>query len=33
KITFLDVDAWYLAMSGVTATEKMVNEIKNTVDL
>lgn len=33
KITFLDIDAWYLAMSGVTATEKMVNEIKNTVDL
>ncbi|AYO17425.1 siderophore ABC transporter substrate-binding protein [Vibrio owensii] len=33
KITFLDVDAWYLAMSGVTATEKMVSEIKHTIDL
>ncbi|MFQ0977638.1 siderophore ABC transporter substrate-binding protein [Vibrio campbellii] len=33
KITFLDVDAWYLAMSGVTATEKMVSEIKHTIEL
>ncbi|PFG58135.1 iron complex transport system substrate-binding protein [Vibrio sp. ES.051] len=33
KIKYLDVDAWYLAMSGVTATEKMVSEIKQTVEL
>ncbi len=33
KITYLDVDAWYLSMSGVTATEKMVSEIKQTVEL
>ncbi|MCE2570295.1 siderophore ABC transporter substrate-binding protein [Motilimonas eburnea] len=33
QITYLDVDAWYLAMSGVTATETMVSDIKRAIKM
>ncbi|MFO6423516.1 siderophore ABC transporter substrate-binding protein [Motilimonas sp. KMU-193] len=33
QITYLDVDSWYLAMSGVTATEMMVRDIKRAIKL
>ncbi len=28
RIAYLDVDAWYLAMSGITATENMIRDIE-----
>ncbi|EID4388959.1 siderophore ABC transporter substrate-binding protein [Vibrio vulnificus] len=33
RITLLDLDAWYLSISGISATEKMVSDIKETVEL
>ena len=33
KITFLDLNAWYLSIAGVTATEQMIKDIKNTINL
>ncbi|CZF82939.1 putative ABC transporter solute-binding protein YclQ precursor [Grimontia celer] len=33
KMTYLDLNAWYLSMSGITATEQMISDIKNSVDL
>ncbi|MEZ8082683.1 siderophore ABC transporter substrate-binding protein [Enterovibrio norvegicus] len=33
KMTYLDLNAWYLSMSGITATEQMVSDIKNSVAL
>ncbi|KXF81898.1 siderophore ABC transporter substrate-binding protein [Enterovibrio coralii] len=33
KMTYLDLNAWYLAMSGITATEQMVKDIQNSVAL
>lgn len=32
-MTFLDVNAWYLAISGVTATEQMVTDVKQSIGL
>lgn len=31
RITFLDLNAWYLAIGGVTATEQMILDIKDTI--
>ncbi|HAS6346687.1 TPA: ABC transporter substrate-binding protein [Vibrio vulnificus] len=33
RITLLDLDAWYLSISGVSATEKMIADIKGTIEL
>ena len=33
QITFLDLNAWYLSIAGVTATEQMINDIKKTINL
>ncbi|WP_394251968.1 siderophore ABC transporter substrate-binding protein [Vibrio profundi] len=32
-VTFLDVNAWYLSISGVTATEQMVSDVKQSIGL
>ena len=33
RIVFLDLNAWYLSMAGVTATEQMVDDIKKLIPL
>lgn len=33
RITYLDINAWYLAVSGVTATDKMISDIKESIKL
>jgi iron complex transport system substrate-binding protein len=33
RITFLDLNAWYLSIAGVTATQKMIDDIKSTIGL
>lgn len=32
RMTYLDLNAWYLSMSGITATEQMISDIKNSID-
>lgn len=32
-MTFLDLDAWYLSISGVSATEKMIADVKQSINL
>lgn len=32
-MTFLDLNAWYLAISGVTATEQMISDVKQSVGM
>lgn len=33
RITILDLDAWYLSIAGIAATEKMIADIKETIEL
>ncbi|MBW3696071.1 siderophore ABC transporter substrate-binding protein [Vibrio sp. T187] len=33
SMTFLDVNAWYLSIAGVTATEQMVTDVKQSIGL
>lgn len=33
QVSFLDLEAWYLATSGVTATNKMLTDIKHSIQL
>jgi len=33
RMTYLDLDAWYLSIAGVTATEQMIADIKKSVNL
>ena len=33
NITFLDLNAWYLSIAGVTATEQMIQDMKSTLNL
>ena len=32
-VIFLDLNAWYLSIAGVTATEQMIRDIKRTIHL
>ncbi|MDD1784315.1 siderophore ABC transporter substrate-binding protein [Enterovibrio sp. ZSDZ35] len=33
KVTYLDLNAWYLSMSGITATEQMIKDIQRSISL
>ncbi|MEJ2763816.1 siderophore ABC transporter substrate-binding protein [Photobacterium sp. MCCC 1A19761] len=33
KMTFLDLNAWYVSISGVTATEQMISDVKQSIGL
>lgn len=33
SLTYLDINAWYLAISGVTATDQMIADVKQSIHL
>lgn len=33
KMTFLDLNAWYISISGVTATEQMISDVKQSIGI